>query len=249
GLLYAVNPDGSEKWQAEMTSSYLGTPALGPDGTIYVPCNFNDLIAVNPQGSIKWIFTLTEKPEAIYSTPSVGNDGTIYIGCDEHLFAINPDGTIKWKTRLTSDRHPYDKCHIVASPAIAEDGTIYISTWFLSGGSGVTDWGYLHAIGGVKIQQPEQGNLYLFGKRIIKTLLGNTIIIGPIDVQVSLFKEDIERVDFYVDWILKSTDTTSPFNWTWDLRSLIRHRHTIEVVAYDEDGEWAHDRMNVWKFL
>ena len=60
GNLYAVNPDGSQKWKWFETSfpySVRSSPAVGADGTIYVGSDVV-LYAVNLDGSQKWKFEL-----------------------------------------------------------------------------------------------------------------------------------------------------------------------------------------------
>jgi outer membrane protein assembly factor BamB len=60
----------------------------------------------------------------------IDNDGTIYFGSfDGYLYAIYPDGTLKWKLKVYG--------WIWSTPAIAEDGTIYV---------GVDDSSCLYAI-------------------------------------------------------------------------------------------------------
>ena len=53
---------------------------------------------------------------------SIDNDGIIYFGSSWDLFAVYPNGTEKWR---------YDTGGLLlgASPAIAEDGTIYMPSW------------------------------------------------------------------------------------------------------------------------
>ncbi len=71
-------------------------------------------------GTINW----TCKPGGSIShcVPSIGSDGTIYFGTftDGRIHAIYPNGTKKW-TLIT-------KACMSSSPAIAEDGTIYMTT-------------------------------------------------------------------------------------------------------------------------
>ena len=116
--LYAINPDGTEKWHF-IIGSWIGTsPAIASDGTIYVGSHDNKLYAINPDGTEKWHFTTGHRVE---SSPAIGSDGTIYVGsCDNKLYAINPDGTEKWHF-ITGD-------HIWSSPAIGSDGTIYVGS-------------------------------------------------------------------------------------------------------------------------
>ena len=54
--LYAVNPDGTQKW-AFPTGNYIeSSPAIGADGTIYVGSDDDNLYAINPDGTQKWAF-------------------------------------------------------------------------------------------------------------------------------------------------------------------------------------------------
>jgi len=78
-------------------------------------------------GTIKWRF---KTGDGIESSPSIGVDGTVYIGShDGYFYAINPDGTEKW--RFFAGPPNYDERwdvskSMMASPAIASNGTIYI---------------------------------------------------------------------------------------------------------------------------
>ena len=125
--------DGTLKW-SYTTGGWVGSPAIGGDGTIYVSSSTysNDgegkLYAINPDGKLKWSYTSGDKA---YFTPAVGGDGTIYVagssstyGDDDEgkLYAINPDGTLKWSYN-TGDT-------LSSSPAIGMDGTIYLSSGY-----------------------------------------------------------------------------------------------------------------------
>ncbi len=130
--LFALNPDGTEKWNFSMVLSVdiWSSPAIGKDGTVYVGSHddFNGrLYAINPDGTEKWRF---QTESDVSSSPAIGNDGTIYIATgDGHLYAINPDGTKKWGFGFTGFAD--------SSPAIGSDGTIYV---------GATREGALYAI-------------------------------------------------------------------------------------------------------
>lgn len=95
------------------TSNY-SSPAIGPDGTIYVGSQDNYLYAVNGDGTLKWRFPTGD---VVRSSPAIAADGTIYIGSyDNRLYAVNPDGSVKWSYQTGGN--------IPSSPAIAGDGTI-----------------------------------------------------------------------------------------------------------------------------
>ena len=101
------------------TENALGSsPAVGPDGAIYVGSQDNYLYAVNPDGTLKWRFPTGG---VVRSSPAIAPDGTIYVGSfDNRLYAIKPDGTPKW-SYVTGSNVP-------SSPAIAADGTVYIGS-------------------------------------------------------------------------------------------------------------------------
>ena len=117
--LYAINPDGSKKWNFKTSGDVYSSPAIGSDGTIYVGSRDNNLYAINPEGSKKWAF---KTGDDVDSSPAIGSDGTIYVGSgDNNLYAINPDGSKKWAFKTGDD--------VDSSPAIGRDGTIYVADW------------------------------------------------------------------------------------------------------------------------
>lgn len=130
--LFALNPDGTEKWSFSIVLDVdvWSSPAIDRDGTVYVGSHddFNGrLYAVNPDGTEKWRF---QTGSDVSSSPAIGNDGTIYIATgDGYLNAINPDGTKKWGFKFNGFAD--------SSPAIGKDGTIYV---------GATREGKLYAI-------------------------------------------------------------------------------------------------------
>jgi outer membrane protein assembly factor BamB len=116
--LYAINSDGSEKWNYAVAGGIPSSPTIGYDGTIYFGSYDNKLYAINPNGTEKWSFITGS---LVYSSPTIGSNGTIYIGSyDGKLYAINPDGTEKWSFITGSN--------VKSSPVINIDGTIYIGS-------------------------------------------------------------------------------------------------------------------------
>jgi outer membrane protein assembly factor BamB len=118
GNLYAVNPDGTQKWHlATGTSDRFSSPAIGIDGTIYVGTHYS-LDAVRSDGTVKWSFATGYY---VFSAPAIGTDGTIYFGSgDGNLYAVNPNGTEKWKSLTGS--------WIYSAPTVGADGTIYVGS-------------------------------------------------------------------------------------------------------------------------
>ncbi|MCD6282469.1 PQQ-binding-like beta-propeller repeat protein [bacterium] len=145
--LLAVNPDGSLKWRVELPAAgYFSSPTVGPDGAIYLGTGdgFRDtedgyLIALNPDGSLRWDYLAGS---GVVSTAAVREDGTVYSATYEGtVFALNGDGSLKWELEVGRAGALW------SSPAIGDDGTIYIG---VQGGKWNAppegDIGYLDAI-------------------------------------------------------------------------------------------------------
>lgn len=120
GRLIAVDPAGTIRWVLQTDpAGIVSSPALGPDGTIYV-AGGHYLYAVHPQGEIKWTYA-TDAKAFYFSSPAIGSDGTVYIGgADDLLYAISSDGSLRW-TFKAGDM-------IESSPTIGADGTIYFGS-------------------------------------------------------------------------------------------------------------------------
>jgi len=92
------------------------------------------------------------------------------------------------------------------------------------------------------IVAPEKGKIY-FMDREIMTIGGNrTIIVGAITVKAYT---NGDRVEFYIDGVLKNTDTEKPYQWTWDETAF--GVHEIKAIAYGNEGN-ATDKRDVFIF-
>lgn len=119
GRLFAVKPDGTQRWVFTTPDWVDSAPAIGGDGTIYFGCWDGNLYALRPDGTKKWSFPAKG---FIASSPALGADGTIYFGSSGgNLYAVNPDGTLKWSFPALD--------WIDSSPAVAPDGTVYFGSW------------------------------------------------------------------------------------------------------------------------
>lgn len=131
-LLYAINPDGTQKWAVPYSLGGVGYMAsaisIGPDGTIYMsvketstPLN-GALIAFNPaDGSVKWKTTITDG-NAERGGPAIGPDGTIYLGnSGGFMRSYNPVTGAQINSFTASGA-------IQVVPAIDNDGKIYFGT-------------------------------------------------------------------------------------------------------------------------
>jgi outer membrane protein assembly factor BamB len=115
--IWAVNPNGTEKWQYKTGNDITSSPAIGDDGIIYIGSMDGYLYAMNPNGTLKWRF---KTGDYVKAPPSIAEDGTVYIGSfDDYLYALYPNnGTMKWKCKVGYGTE--------TNPSIASDGTIYV---------------------------------------------------------------------------------------------------------------------------
>lgn len=124
--LYAINPNGTIRWHHKLGFRPVSTPAIGPDGTIYI--GDNGLYAFTPTGVLKWKrLGYTGFSSA---SPVVTSDGTIYwdatcasSGAQQGLCALSPDGTIRWILGLP----PPNSAGLDPAPAIGAGHSLYIS--------------------------------------------------------------------------------------------------------------------------
>jgi outer membrane protein assembly factor BamB len=89
------------------------SPAIGPDGTVYVGSFDNKLYALSGKSGVKLCEFETgtgEVVSGVASSPVIGSDGTLYVGSfDKKLYAIKTDsqGLAKspWPMRGQNARH------------------------------------------------------------------------------------------------------------------------------------------------
>lgn len=108
---------GEVLWTVDLKStSYISSPTLGPDGTIYV--HAGALYAISPDGVVLWSQPLTN-PNSV----SVGADGTVYAGSQNTIYAFSPLGELLWS--FTEEPRGQG---IMVGPSVGADGNIYVIT-------------------------------------------------------------------------------------------------------------------------
>jgi hypothetical protein len=71
-------------------------------------------------------------------------------------------------------------------------------------------------------------------------------VSGPVLVRAAASDDTrIEKVDLWVDGVLRAIDLTAPYQFTWDASAVGAGPHTIEVRAYDLDGRRDTDSHSV----
>ena len=121
--LHAVNTsDGSGVWTfpVDLLNQYTSaSPAVAPDGTIYIGSNYGVFHAISPAGVELWRY---DAGSDIRSSAAISADGTIYFGdMNGFLHALNPDGSPKW--------HYLTRSSIYSSPAIDANGSVCVASW------------------------------------------------------------------------------------------------------------------------
>ena len=71
----------------------------------------------------------------------------------------------------------------------------------------------------------------------IDSPLDGAVVTGSVVVSASATdKVGVARVEFYLDGVFQSTDTTSPYQWAWNTAAVNDGSHTLQARAYDAAG-------------
>ncbi len=102
-----------------------------------------------------------------------------------------------------------------------------------------------------KIVKPEKA-LYFRNKKILPRYFRKPLLLGKIDITVDAFDDSgIKKVEFYIDNELRATDEGSPYTYTWtrDKITILKHKHTIKIIAFDNAGNRATSKIIVNRFF
>ncbi len=139
GNVSSIYPDGLVGWTVHLAADPEWSPALGPDGTIYITAHSQSAgdmpkgseYALSPNGSVLWVL----QPGGWFSNSVVAaSNGTTYLSMlTGHLVdsmnwtrdnisvvAVSPSGNIVWNLSLPPGE--------MSSPALAPDGSIRLQT-------------------------------------------------------------------------------------------------------------------------
>jgi len=148
GTVFAINPDGTEKWHYSSGIRSRSSPVITETGQILFTCKD----WTKSDGYIGYIGSLSRTGELLwkFDTPSegwapvIGKDGTIYIGAGNTMFALSDNGSELWRFEVD----PW----ISNSPVLSSDGTLYfaaVSTLYAfqtsSGGLALSPWPKMYA--------------------------------------------------------------------------------------------------------
>jgi outer membrane protein assembly factor BamB len=142
GILYCLKADGHVDWTYDANSAVRSAPTLAPDGTVVIGCESGVLHALYASGALKWKY---QTGGAIGGSVAAGAKDLLVFGSNDGcVYALDRAGRLVWK-------HPFSAtgstpAALFASPALAQDGTVYIGTaqdpnlYALNPGDGTVKW-------------------------------------------------------------------------------------------------------------
>jgi outer membrane protein assembly factor BamB len=118
GQVKSINTTtGSTVWTATLGSGTDSSPAVGPDGTVYIGCSDSYVYALNgTTGAQNWRYVTFS---SISSSPAIDNNGVVYItSSGGRTYAINANGTRRWTF--------FPANGMTSGVSIGSDGTVYV---------------------------------------------------------------------------------------------------------------------------
>ena len=146
GSLYAIWPNGKQRWVTAVGAAIESNPAIGTDGTVYIGSNGSRVLALDgATGKILWE-SMTKWEHC--GSVGIGPYGTLYV-TDGHVdiqlepvrvCAISPNGSQRWVFEA-------DSWLTARDPVIGSDGMVYIGSinrlYALDGATGAKRWEFL----------------------------------------------------------------------------------------------------------
>ena len=93
--VYAINPNGTQKWAEKLDAAIGAFPALSADGVLYCLTNKSTLYALDASsGAIKWQQSLDG---ATGSAVAIDKAGNVYAGTSAAIYSFKPNKEQNWK--------------------------------------------------------------------------------------------------------------------------------------------------------
>jgi outer membrane protein assembly factor BamB len=164
GNLYALDPDGTLKWQIPL-GSVDSSAAIGSDGTVYLGAGSSYQALSPADGSQLWSFSPVDGQAD--STPALGTGGRIYVTSNSNeLYALNTDGTVAWT--FTAEPEGEREVHFSSPVTIDSALVLYAGTregeLFAINPDGTLRWRFPLPEGGMVLIGPaigSDGTLYV----------------------------------------------------------------------------------------
>lgn len=127
--VYSFDADGNLRWTYDTNAMRVGSPAIGPDGLIYVPAS-PTLYVLNSDGELQWSSEDIEDDLAGIITPAIASDGSVIIGnSNGEITSINPDTQeVNWTVQGGADPDDAGNSGIIGFPVVDSNGTVYVGS-------------------------------------------------------------------------------------------------------------------------
>jgi outer membrane protein assembly factor BamB len=118
GKLLAVRPGAGVIWSFTATPP-VPTPAIGPDGTVYLRGGDGSLYALHSDGRRRWTTDIGAEPKLLGPSPLIGPDSYGYLTSYHQglVYLVQPGGFFHWAVNT--------RARTLAGPAVGPDGTVY----------------------------------------------------------------------------------------------------------------------------
>ena len=183
------------RWKLRI-GTWSGSPAIGPDGTIYFCSDLSRFTAVRPDGTEKWVFKLPasspppdlrpgdvaewREHKAGGSTathaPAIASDGTVYFGVTFHPAQPPADAKLGLYALSPEGRVKWlfaTPDEVTSSPNIGTDGVLYFATTsaiHAVNPDGSSKWSQPRGGKPVRWSSPaigKDGTVYVVGERLL----------------------------------------------------------------------------------
>ena len=195
GQVIALNAsDGSLIYLNNLNSLSFSSPAVDHNDNIYFVTEANEVISLNATGAERWRFqgdaVSAPNPFSISPSPVLGeNEAVLFSGSlDGNVYALNSNTGVKIWERPTGSA-------IYASPALSQDGKLYIMTFAglmmrLNTSDGAQDWSYdIHSYSTSAPTLDDSGHLYfgswsgkIYKMTVEGALLGSKNVASSVEV-------------------------------------------------------------------
>jgi len=123
GVLYAFNPDGTDKWQYKAADAIQLAPVISAvDGTIYM-CSGEILYALNPLNGT--VYFKHDAKLTITAAPIIDSKGILYIAANNNVIALNSNAPFA-PYQLTAETDRFNKVSLAWKQAAGKDENGFI---------------------------------------------------------------------------------------------------------------------------